>query len=88
MSVDTRYIAWYTMGVNRKRVQKMARRKKPGRKPSDRIRQHVMLDPENWALLRNAADKDGRSLSDQMNWIMRHYAKFDDRFGPRQHAGQ
>ena len=44
---------------------------KAGRKPSERIRQHLMLDPENWEYLRERAYEEQRTLSDQMNWIMR-----------------
>ena len=51
----------------------MVKRKKPGRKPTDRIRQHVMLDPDNWEYLRESSHQQGRSLSDQVNWMFRHY---------------
>ena len=49
----------------------MVQRKKPGRKPSDRIRQHVMLDPENRQYVKAAAKAEGRNFSDQVNWIIR-----------------
>ena len=30
-----------------------------------------MVDPENWEYLRERAYEEQRTLSDQMNWIMR-----------------
>lgn len=51
----------------------MGKRKKPGRKPSDRVRQHVMLDPDNRDLLRARAVAEGRTFSDQLNWAIKQY---------------
>ena len=49
----------------------MGARKKPGRKPTTRIRQHVMLDPENRDLVKEWAANEGRNFSDQINWMIR-----------------
>ena len=70
-------------GCQRKKWEIMVRRKKPGRKPSVRIRRHIMLDPYNDERLKKMAEQDGRTISDQLNWIIRRYDALDGSFEPR-----
>ena len=67
-----------TQSENMRDAVKKGKMQKSGRKPTDRIRQHVMLDPENYQYLQRASKQQGRSLSDQVNWVFRQYRAHED----------